>query len=323
MGLLYDRVKVNTSTVGVSTITLGSAIRSSTNGDFLTFAEIGVTDGTQVSYFIQDGPNWASGVGTYNVAGSSLSRDANEKRWNGTTYSTAALSLSGSAVVYISARAADIIQISTSVTDNAVPRFDGATGTLMQTSALSVADDGSISSATNSGANAVAVPLTNWVMLTADYTLSSSVSEQKAFNTTTNGTLTLPTGVYRFGVFLYLTTMNATSGNLAFDPVGAGTAVTDRWGQHVIGIDNNTPLNAGTQTGSAAVTQQTVASAVTAGTGTGMIMSDRGMFRISTGGTIIPSVTLVTANAAVVKAGSYFWVERVGDSGVTSVGAWT
>ena len=210
-----------------------------------------------------------------------------------------------------------------SATDNAIARFDATTGKLIQNSAATVGDDGAIRSATNSGANPVSVPLCNWVHLTADYTLTNSAAEQKAFNTTTNGALTLPTGVYEFDAFLYLTTMSATSGNLAFDPVGAGTAVTDRWGQYVSGIDSTTPLNAATQTGSAAVTQQTVASAVTAGVGTGMIGRFSGMFRVSTAGTVIPSVTLVTAAAAVMKAGSWFRIKKIGESSETFVGAWT
>jgi hypothetical protein len=179
-----------------------------------------------------------------------------------------------------------------------------------------------VAATTNAGANVVAIGLTNYLMQTTDYTLSSVGTEQKLFNQTTNGTLTLPLGVYEFECFLYLTTMSATSGNYAFDPIGAGTAVTDRWGQYAIGIDNTTPLSAGAWSGSASVTQQTVASAVTAGTGTGAVVTHKGMFRITTGGTIIPSITLVTANAAVVKAGSYFKITKFGDSNAT-VGAWT
>src|SRR5574343_1116983 len=55
-----------------------------------------------------------------------------------------------------------------------------------------------------------------WLMLTADYTLTSTTSAQKLFNNTTNGRLTLPTGVYEFECFIYLTTMSATSGNGQF-----------------------------------------------------------------------------------------------------------
>lgn len=210
-----------------------------------------------------------------------------------------------------------------SATDNAITRFDGTTGKLIQNSAATVSDDGIIRSATDTGANAVSVPLVNWLMQTADYTLTSTTSEQKAFNTTTNGRLTLPTGVYYFDCWLYLTDMSATAGNFAFDPIGAGTAATNRWGYNAYGIDNTTPLGAGSQTGSATVTQQSVAAIVTAGPGTGAQVRISGMFRIGTGGTIIPSVSLVTAAAALVKAGSWFRVEKIGESSETTVGAWT
>ena len=210
-----------------------------------------------------------------------------------------------------------------SATDNAVARFDGTGGKTLQNSVVVVDDDGIITSTINSAACATRVPLTCWMMLTADYTLANSAAEQKAFNTTSNGTLTLPTGVYEFEALLHLTTMSATSGNLAFDPVGAGTAVTDRWGYHTSGVDQATPTNVGTQSGCITVTQQTVASLVSAGTGAGLGVTIRGMFRISTGGTIIPSVTLVTAAAAVVKAGSWFRIRKIGESSETYVGAWT
>lgn len=210
-----------------------------------------------------------------------------------------------------------------SATDNAVARFDGTGGKTVQNSAATVDDDGEIRSTINSGACATVAPLTCFVQLTADYTLTNSAAEQKYFNTTANGTLTLPTGVYEFEWFAYLTTMSGTSGNAAFDPVGAGTAVTDRWGQLASGIDNTNPLNAGTHTGSASVTQQTTASVATAGTGTGLVTHVRGMFSVSTGGTLIPSITLVTAAAAVAKAGSWFRIRRIGASTENFVGAWT
>ena len=210
-----------------------------------------------------------------------------------------------------------------SATDNAITRYDSTTGKLVQNSAATVSDDGIIRSATNTGANAVAVPLVNWVMLTADYTLTSSTAEQKLFNTTTNGALTLPTGVYHFECFLYLLSMSATSGNMAFDPIGAGTATADRFGYNVTGIDNSSPLSSAAMTGGAAVTQQTGVSMVTAGTGTGLRALITGMFRVSAAGTIIPSGTLVTAAAALVKAGSWFRIEKIGESSETSVGAWT
>jgi len=175
----------------------------------------------------------------------------------------------------------------------------------------------------NASANVGVVSAYHWTHLTSNYTLTNTGSEQKAFNNPTNGTLTLAAGVYKFEAWLYLTSMSGTSGNLAFDPVGAGTAVTDRWGWYASGIDAAAPLSAGTQTGSGAVTQQSVASIVTATAQTAMQVNINGMFRVSTGGTIIPSVTLVTGAAAVMNAGSYFMCAKIGESTESYVGAWT
>lgn len=211
-----------------------------------------------------------------------------------------------------------------SSTDNAIARFDGTGGKTLQNSAATVSDDGVIRSATNSAANAVSVPLCNWMMLTADYTLANSGAAQKAFNTTTNGALTLPTGVYHFEWWFYITTMSATSGSVSANPVGGGTAVTDRFGWSSVGLDSSTPLGAAAQGGSASVTAAGATNVVTGATGTGVQAKSSGMFRVSTGGTIIPSITLTTAvGTAVMKAGSYFKISKIGESSETYVGAWT
>lgn len=209
-----------------------------------------------------------------------------------------------------------------SATDNAITRFDGTGGKTLQNSAATVSDDGVIRSATNSGANAVTVPLCNWQMITADKNLANSATEQAYFPAASD-TLTLPTGVYRFEWLVYITGMSATSGNAALDPIGAGTAVTDRWGYRVVGIDAATPTAVGTQTGLLSVAQQTAASAVTGATATATSSIATGMFRISTGGTVIPSITLANAAAAVAKAGSYIMIFKIGESSETTVGAWT
>lgn len=170
----------------------------------------------------------------------------------------------------------------------------------------------------------VRFPATYWLMQTADYTLTNTGSQQKAFDTTANGRLTLSAGVYEFDCFLYLTNMSsAASNNLTFDVVGAGTAVTDRWGHHSSGLDNNSPLSTLARAGSANVTSATQTNIVNGATGTGLVAITQGMFRVSTAGTIIPSVKLQTAAAAVVKAGSWFRVRLVGLSTETYVGAWS
>ena len=188
----------------------------------------------------------------------------------------------------------------------------------------SIGSDGTALGWSSSALANVRFPATYWLMQTADYTLTNTASQQKAFNTTANGTLTLAAGVYEFDSFLYLTSMSsAASNNLTFDVLGAGTAVTDRWGHHSTDLDNNSPLSTLARAGSASVASATQTNIVNGSTGTGLVAITQGMFRVSTAGTIIPSVTLGTAAAAVMKSGSWFRVRLVGLSTETYVGAWS
>jgi hypothetical protein len=97
---LVNRAKVTTATTGTGTITLGSAVAG-----YQTFAAAGVTDGQSVRYVIEDGSAWEIGTGTYTASGTTLSRTVSESSASG-----AAISLSGTAVVYVSVGAADIVQ---------------------------------------------------------------------------------------------------------------------------------------------------------------------------------------------------------------------
>jgi hypothetical protein len=99
MVTLVNRAKVSTSTTGTGTITLGAA-----ESGYQTFADAGVTDGDVVRYVIEDGNNWEIGTGTYTASGTTLSRTVSES-----SNSDAAISLSGSAVVYVSATRTDVV----------------------------------------------------------------------------------------------------------------------------------------------------------------------------------------------------------------------
>lgn len=164
---------------------------------------------------------------------------------------------------------------------------------------------------------------TYYGVLTSDYTLANAGSQQKAFNWSGNGALTLPTGYYRFNAMLYVTGMSATSGNLAFAIKGGGTATIANIFYHGVGIDDANPLTAGTQTGSFSTTDGSAASIVTAGTPAALGVNITGVFNITVTGTIIPSITLVTASAATMKAGSFFVCEYIGATGSNTSSGWS
>jgi hypothetical protein len=162
----------------------------------------------------------------------------------------------------------------------------------------------------------------HYVRLTSDYTLANQTAAQRLFNATTNGALSLPTGLYVFDMLLSISGMSSTSGNAQIQLVGAGTAVVDQPLWYSVGVDGNANATA-TQTGSTSTNSNSPTNIVTAGTGTAMQVSIRGTFRVTTAGTIIPSIALTTAAAATVAAGSYFRCWRAGGTSDNVLGNWS
>jgi len=95
MVTLVNRAKMTTATTGTGTITLGTA-----EAGYQSFADAGVVDTNVVRYVIEDGTAWEIGTGTYSAG--TLTRVVSES-----SNADAALNLTGSAVVYVSATDAD------------------------------------------------------------------------------------------------------------------------------------------------------------------------------------------------------------------------
>lgn len=106
MAKLYNLARMTTATTGTGTATLGSAATS-----YLSFSSAGVQDGDVVTYAIVDGNNREIGRGTYTATGTTLSRDTILDSTN----AGSAISLSGSAEVFITAAAEDVTTTSKAI----------------------------------------------------------------------------------------------------------------------------------------------------------------------------------------------------------------
>jgi hypothetical protein len=123
MSVLANRVKVATSTTGFGAIDLDAAVTG-----FQSFSDGGVTNGQVVSYAIEDGAAWEIGTGTYTTGTpDTLSRTVIES-----SNSDAAINLSGSAVVFITALSGDLqkaVDMDQGVATTDSPSFAGLSAT--------------------------------------------------------------------------------------------------------------------------------------------------------------------------------------------------
>ena len=140
--VIADRVKETTTTTGTGTVTLLGA-----SAGFQSFAAIGNANTTYYTIAAQTGTEWEVGIGTFTSSGTTLARTTVLSNSSGTEPS--ALNFSAGTkdvfVTYPSDRAlyGDITGSLTTV-DNALVRFDSTAGNIIQTSLVTVADDGAI-----------------------------------------------------------------------------------------------------------------------------------------------------------------------------------
>ena len=201
-----NRVKVNTSTTGTGTITLGSAVAG-----FQSFADGGIVDGNEVRYTIIDGNAWEVGTGTYTSAGTTLSRTLIESSTG------SLLNLSGTNVeVFITMAAVDIDNLATRSMD--VYSYTATSG---QTAFTGADDNGNTLDFLEDN---IIVTL-NGVTLekTADYTVSGGNTVTLTSGAALNDELNVTAFKY-FGIADAVPTSGgAFTGNVDF---GAGIDVT-------------------------------------------------------------------------------------------------
>ena len=160
-------------------------------------------------------------------------------------------------------------------------------------------------------------------VLQANYTLTSATATQKLFSWSTNGALSLGVGTYRFSCSLLLTSMSATSGSAKFDLKGGGSAVVGKMSMQDFGSRGTVAVGGTTATsGTASDVPASGGVLATAATSAALRASIHGTFEITTAGTIVPSIALDVAAAAVVNAGSYFECNYLGPV-ATLGGSWS
>lgn len=164
MALLFNIARMTTATTGTGTITLGSAVSG-----FLTFALAGVADGDVVTYAIEDGVNREIGRGTYTATGTTLTRTVLKS-----TNADAAINLTGSAEVFITAAQEDILSPERSDTLTVGYRATAFNaGTKSSVTFTPDAFDGNMQRAVNGGAHTLAVPTGDCTMI-IQYTNNAS-----------------------------------------------------------------------------------------------------------------------------------------------------
>jgi len=211
-----------------------------------------------------------------------------------------------------------------------VAPLDFATGTNLTTPAAGAWEyDGKVFYATPIASNRAVSVIEHFVARTGTKTMTSNTALQSIFDNTTgtggltSGALTVGASTsYFFEMSINVSVMSATTGNFGFSILGAGTATFTSAAWHAFGLDSTNQQTAAAAGTSWQSTAGATGNIITAAVGTSASAIVKGIFRINGAGTIIPSIQLTTANAAVIGVNTWFKCYPVGTNTVISVGNW-
>lgn len=183
--------------------------------------------------------------------------------------------------------------------------------------------DGKVFYSSPEANNRGVTPTIYYIRQNADYTLSNVATIQQIFNTTTNGQITLPVGVYEFEGLVRVTGMSVVSGNASIS--FAGTATTTHWLGLNVGFDSAPTTGPGNVNGGFVITSSFASPSMQSASAANMMATTiKGVFKVTVAGTIIPSITLADAvtPSGIVTAGSYLKINCLGGTSAGSVGNW-
>jgi hypothetical protein len=162
-----------------------------------------------------------------------------------------------------------------------------------------------------------------YAFLTSTYTLTSSTSAQALFNvgSSSTGKLTVPAATaFFFECEFDLSSLSATSGTFSFSLGGTATySYVKYWSS----AQKSAVISTLATWQSAVIVTSSATALVSASTTTTGAARLSGIIRTLAAGTLIPTITLSQASAAVVGSGSWFRIWPAGASTATTAGFWT